>query len=520
MTLREYINEGSIFEQIKRISNLHAIDNRTLYIPTKSEEIQGIIYDLPVSECIPSEIIESWSHSITQLDKYSINDLSKADEEFLSNFHWDFLIQKWDNFLGNFGTILSDNIEKQLQFQKIGDIINFLTYEGIPRLLPKMQEIGLKVDMVHQQFLSGMEILEKLETRMKMAKELIIIGSAFIKNDSIQQLTTIIQNLPIKYLKLVLIWGGLGEESPDVFKEITSIVDQSIILIKGKDLFHSKFLIIDNQIGWITSCNLLSYYYSEKSPEECICEFERGLIINDIVEYIRQLIPENSTALEWIDKTYDKYEVDPDSINTYSTFSNFHNYLENVLESLQAIRNKSNFSENLLKLKDLFENIKKSLRFFRNKETAVLIENLDHRKLLRSVLSECSSQIKIGTDRIIQNAISPVLISAFNDALARNVSISIKWGKENPKGTKKDQYEISLKGLQYLNEQTNNMLSIPQSPCHSHSKYLIMDESLSLITSYNLLAFSGNGLADDDITKELGVVITSRKITKNILDYC
>ena len=44
-----------------------------------------------------------------------------------------------------------------------------------------------------------------------------------------------------------------------------------------------------------------------------------------------------------------------------------------------------------------------------------------------------------------------------------------------------------------------------------------MDSSLLLITSFNLFAFAGNGLADDEITDELGVVISSPDIAKRIL---
>ena len=40
-----------------------------------------------------------------------------------------------------------------------------------------------------------------------------------------------------------------------------------------------------------------------------------------------------------------------------------------------------------------------------------------------------------------------------------------------------------------------------------------MDNHLLLITSYNLLAFSGNGLSDEEITDELGIVISGKKIT-------
>lgn len=67
--------------------------------------------------------------------------------------------------------------------------------------------------------------------------------------------------------------------------------------------------------------------------------------------------------------------------------------------------------------------------------------------------------------------------------------------------------------VEFLNHQTKNRLDISMNPSHSHAKYLIMDNHLLLITSYNLLAFSGNGLSDEDITDELGIVLSAKSIS-------
>ena len=43
-----------------------------------------------------------------------------------------------------------------------------------------------------------------------------------------------------------------------------------------------------------------------------------------------------------------------------------------------------------------------------------------------------------------------------------------------------------------------------------------MDRNLLLITSFNLLAFAGNGLSNEDITDELGVVLSSQKSKEQV----
>lgn len=43
-----------------------------------------------------------------------------------------------------------------------------------------------------------------------------------------------------------------------------------------------------------------------------------------------------------------------------------------------------------------------------------------------------------------------------------------------------------------------------------------MDRNLLLITSFNHLVFAGNGLSNEDITDELGVVLSSQNATVEI----
>ena len=69
-----------------------------------------------------------------------------------------------------------------------------------------------------------------------------------------------------------------------------------------------------------------------------------------------------------------------------------------------------------------------------------------------------------------------------------------------------------------INQETGNKIEISKEPSQSHAKFLTMDDNSSIITSFNLFAFAGNGLADDEITDELGVVINSKVATKVILE--
>ena len=73
------------------------------------------------------------------------------------------------------------------------------------------------------------------------------------------------------------------------------------------------------------------------------------------------------------------------------------------------------------------------LKKIRRFDTAILIENLEHRKLLRACLNQAKQNIRIGTDRINGQAVSSVIITAINNTLKRGVPIQVKWGREDIK---------------------------------------------------------------------------------------
>ena len=149
--------------------------------------------------------------------------------------------------------------------------------------------------------------------------------------------------------------------------------------------------------------------------------------------------------------------------------------------------------------------------------TTYLVQNLEHRKILRAFLLNAKNSIRLGTDRINRQVISPVIISALNNAFERNISVQIRWGREKPSNINKDELSSIRKVINDIKLETSNRIEISDFPSNSHAKFLTMDNDLTVITSFNLLAFAGNGLADDEITDELGVVISSINETEEII---
>jgi len=81
--LREFINEGDVFDYVNRIHGLRLVDSRTIYLPLKELKFHEKAHPVPISTTIPSQVLEFWTKSITDIDAYTISDLSPADDDFL-----------------------------------------------------------------------------------------------------------------------------------------------------------------------------------------------------------------------------------------------------------------------------------------------------------------------------------------------------------------------------------------------------------------------------------------------------
>ncbi|MFX1570412.1 MAG: hypothetical protein ACFFCV_18780 [Promethearchaeota archaeon] len=521
LTLRQYIEEGNIAGRVNKIHNLHLTESRNIYIPLKKEVINDIEYDFPESETIPPSVLESWSRSLTQIDAYSISDLSPADEDFLLTYDWGTIMKKWhafNSFLGSsISRISGTQLSRILKKQEIREILKKIDYEVINKLIPAMMEIGTSMVDVDISKVKGNKLLKILSNELQQSKELVVIGTSFINEVGIEALLPLFEELISRNVKVILLWGTLAEQVPDITSKFSIFQNDNISFVRSIKPFHSKFLLIDNKSAWITSCNLGSYWYDETSPDEIFCKLEGGTVIGEIMEYALKRISTTRIEAKWLGSMGEKFLKDNDSI-----IENQHN-LSILKETINEMKRTTELlleeplNQDIIKnLKFIFEKHKSNIRQLRGLSTACLIENLDHRRFLRAVLEQATQSIQLGTDRMYRQAIGPVIISSLNKALEKNVDVEVKWGKEMLQSIPNDLLTNTRSTIIDIRTQTHNKIKISDNPSGSHAKYLSMDSSLLLVTSFNLFAFAGTGLADDEITDELGVVISSPNIAQKI----
>jgi len=516
MNLRSRYFDADLFDRISRINDLRLRDTSILYIPLIQKNLtekQSI--SVPDAPSIPATVIEKWTKGISDLDPYSISDLSPADENYLLNYHWTLLVQKiWDVINGV--SIVFSNAPNQSKKRALRLTSNRITQEILDRLHPMLANLAYYKTDADISFFQGSDILERLWEKVLSAKSLVILGSSFISQIGMQQISELFEILQENKIQVILIWGNLGRGIEDPRDQFPILKEDWISLIRSNTQFHSKFLIIDNEIAWITSCNLLSYRYDSSSPKEMVCEIKETKNIDDIIEYARTKLNQNSVEITWIDNLIEKSDqnssVDVQIISTLR--EKLTEFRDNCLDLLRNIGDNSK----LQIVRGSFDDLKGLKKELLKLNTGILVKNLEHRKILRSILTNTSKYIRLGTDNVYNRAIGPVITRDLNNALDEGISVEVIWGKDDPENISDDDllgYESTIKDLK---SSTMNRISIQEIPSHSHAKYLTMDYDLIVVTSFNLLAFSGNGLDDADITDELGIVISGKGVIKGIFD--
>ncbi len=518
ITLRSFIPEGDLFERVDRVYNLNPVDSRNVFIPMKLSSIGDKKYYIPYSASIPSSVIESWTKSLTNIDAYTINDLTPADEDFLAQYHWQTLISKWLEINQEIGIALSNQLSAANRKTKLQRISQTLKYEVLNNLIPSMMDLGAEVGKVFVELIKGEDILNKLKTALDKAKHLVVIGSSFVNDIGIEKLCEVIEKYSSTGIKFILIWGLLGENIEDIKQKYPLFQTKNVSFIKSLEKFHSKFLVIDQDFAWITSCNLFSYWFNRTSPQEIICELHHGPIIAKIIRYILLKVGIKKKENGWITNVLEG-SIERNEIveNKWSILTELQDIIVELIKKCHNLIEQPTSKSLLSDTKNTFQKEKNILKSIRKFETAYLIENLEHRKLLRATLYHGKSAIRIGTDRINKQAIGSVIISALNQCLTRGVPIQVRWGRENLQTISRDDLSIIQKVIEDIHQETGSKIEMSDKPSHSHAKFLTMDDTLSLITSFNLFAFAGNRLADDEITDELGVVISSPNATKEII---
>jgi hypothetical protein len=216
MALRNFIFEGTIQEQVNRVTNIELIGSTNIYIPLVPKKFQFLgnapIY-IPEAEPISSQTLDIWLKSITGLNEYKISDLTEVDDDYLIKYSWKINIDRIHSIISKLNPIFVNNYQGEKIRNYLRNKINDLTITINSQILPMILELGSSVGETNTFFGKGDYLLNLFEQAIEKAKYLIVIASAFVNEVGLSRIIPILDKQPnIKNLKVLLLWGCLEKK--------------------------------------------------------------------------------------------------------------------------------------------------------------------------------------------------------------------------------------------------------------------------------------------------------------------
>jgi len=137
-----------------------------------------------------------------------------------------------------------------------------------------------------------------------------------------------------------------------------------------------------------------------------------------------------------------------------------------------------------------------------------LVTNEGHRDALLSALHSASSSITITSGDLTRSAVDPVFVRYLADAVARGVQVRVLWGFQG------DDYEQRQATIQLVKELRERIAADParflinSEPKPVHAKTIVVDHSVSIVSSFNFLSYRGTRSG----AHEMGVKTYSSRI--------
>ncbi len=141
-----------------------------------------------------------------------------------------------------------------------------------------------------------------------------------------------------------------------------------------------------------------------------------------------------------------------------------------------------------------------------------IVENTLHRDLLLNALHSAKKCVVITSGDLSRSAVDSVFRSYVSDAIKRGVSIRMLWGFQGTEQKTREE-AVVLAGELHASWNDSGKFKINESPCLVHSKIVVVDEWVSLVSSFNFLSYRGTR----EGAHELGLKVFSSSIALELI---
>ena len=515
-----------LINNVERITNIRVFQTRKMYLRIKTSQLDDsrINYRTPIAYNIPPRILSCWTQSLNDYDIFD----SFYTEEF------DILDNSCAYRLNAIFKKCQSDIKKLLNDPaiKTPKQIYFLTNsfeKNIDFIISKSLYYISSINNVKLMPEKPSEFLPIFSKTIAETERLVIIGSAFLSSNWIFNYGKIIADLLKDDKRVILIYGfppeNLGisqidKELDNVKAEffdrfnVNSDVLKNLQIVYATPKFHSKLCLIDQSKAFLGSLNFLSSNFKE-FPNESVVLIEGGEILEELLEYILEHLPNFGPARIWCERlSHVKHEINL-SARRQTLFGSFKDEGHSTLQLINQWREEqSKYLRENIHL--ALHNIQTLINQITSLPSCLFIREMDHRDFMRKGLRDSKNQFAIATDRIHQRTFSAGFHLWINNALDRNVKVSIIWGREKSPNLSDPTFKQSIDTIKLLKSQIQPQIILSEYPSGSHAKLCLLDNSVSVVTSFNFLSIGGVPQMERMLSGELGLVINSQSINSKL----
>jgi phosphatidylserine/phosphatidylglycerophosphate/cardiolipin synthase-like enzyme len=507
---------GSVVDRVEKITNRRAVGSRTFYVPVRvvrSERDDETLL-LPDVEGVPRSIVDAWTALLNpKRDLIDSGDSNQLPRDPLTALTQSRLADAWRRQIKRARKIAKENADSRERIGKMPEVLDAL--EDLSRTLSTGESGAEQVEVctgdagVHHAILAN---------EAKGAKDLIVIGSAFLSPRNLGPLLDNLEGALQRGVDVLLLWGTAAVESRDGERGTLAEVDSAVSRRFGADTpdrshihalaatapFHSKFIAIDGRVAIVGSFNWLSSPPSATTWEASTL-VRRGRIPQEVLGYALErtssdhpLRARGESLLRGIGKEdlHDSQQLRPWEAAVKDMGAAFQELNEEGSESAWAL---------LAQAVDRAEAVATAIETSR---FAVLVRDGEHRRILTSGLAVAKQEIIITSDRVREDGAGSNFERLAKGAISRGVKVVIRWGREAMSSSVDEGVVGSQARVRQLKDSLGVGLDVNQAPCGSHSKVLVLDRTYCLVTSFNFLAFGGVRGGERTLSGELGIAFT------------
>jgi phosphatidylserine/phosphatidylglycerophosphate/cardiolipin synthase-like enzyme len=518
----------SVLDRVERVTDRRLLGSRTFYVPLRFVKRAGDQSPIAVPDVIgvPQIVVDAWTVALNPRDDpvgLSLNATRDIEDELPP--HPGILSESWRASL----KVLREAVGSPQGTEAAIDETD--------RALETLQLIASRMDNLVNATetrvgIGGVaqEHFGRLVTTIDHARVSLVIGSAFASEDSVLSLAKRVAPATRRGVKVLFICGLPRSSGPatslDRFLDLQGKLNRIAPPQDGDEIppvtfvpsalpFHSKYVVADAHEAWVSSLNWLSVPPDARQWEASVVGVGTP-VATDILSFVAPYLPRGHPWRKLLEDVTSLGTAEPAaSKDDLSSRRKIVDGVATAWKARLAPPNRQAAKQMTSGLENALIPAGRVGDELGDARTAAVISDSEHRRLLTRAIGSARKEITIVSDGLSVEGAGSVLSALLREAVDRCVKITIRWGRA---GKDAEDTSLASKRAEELKSELGESLDINLAPAGVHGKVAVIDESFSIVSSFNFLSFGGVPGRERALSGELGLAVSDPEVSRVLRD--